>query len=64
MIIPITVDKLSGSVIVNSYSIEWNVYNVFVQPKLKVPISDTDEAKHLSVSEVIKQIDYLYTGAV
>lgn len=43
--------------------IDFKMYDTFIQPQLKIPIRDTDVAKHNSASESIAKIETLYSGS-
>lgn len=51
----------SGNVI-TAVDFDFKLYDTFVQVQSKIPIRDTDVAKHNPATESINRIKYLYTG--
>lgn len=52
----------SGAGQIDNVDFDFKLYDTFVQVQSKIPIRDTDVAKHNPATESINRIKYLYTG--
>ena len=46
----------------STLSVDIEFYDIYITPRLKIPVADADTAKHIAVNQALEKIKYLYCG--
>ncbi len=57
-----TASDFGGGGRLNSLSVDVELYDLYITPRLKIPVADADTAKHIAANQALDKIEYLYCG--